>query len=93
MQLIGNVKKKQFIATKTGTNRAKPITIHVDLVPKHWRGQCCGSGIRCLFDPWIRNGKNSGSGSEKNNPDHISESVETLFWVKIFKFFDADPGW
>jgi hypothetical protein len=38
-------------------------------------------------------GKKSGSGSEKNNPDHISESVETLFWVKIFKFFDADPGW
>jgi hypothetical protein len=19
--------------------------------------QCCGSGIRCLFDPWIRDGK------------------------------------
>jgi hypothetical protein len=27
-----------------------------------------------------------------NNPDHISER-ETMFWVKIFKFFDADPGW
>ncbi len=27
-----------------------------------------------------------------NNPDHISESLETIFWVKIFKFFDADPG-
>jgi hypothetical protein len=26
-----------------------------------------------------------------NNPDHISESVETIFWVKIQKFFDADP--
>jgi hypothetical protein len=26
-----------------------------------------------------------------NNPDHISESVETTFWVKILKFFDADP--
>jgi hypothetical protein len=23
-----------------------------------------------------------------NNPDHISE-----VWVKILKFFDADPGW
>jgi hypothetical protein len=33
-------------------------------------------------------GKNSGSGM--NNPDHISES--TIFWVKILKFFDADPG-
>jgi hypothetical protein len=29
-------------------------------------------------------------------PDHISESLETSFWVKILKFFDAntypDPG-
>jgi hypothetical protein len=29
-----------------------------------------------------------------NNPDHIYESLETMiFWVKIPKFFDADPGW
>ncbi len=28
-----------------------------------------------------------------NNPDHISESFETFFWVKILKFFDADLGW
>ncbi len=27
-----------------------------------------------------------------NIPDHISESLETIFWVKILKFFDADPG-
>jgi hypothetical protein len=27
-----------------------------------------------------------------NNPDHISESSETILWVKIFEFFDADPG-
>jgi hypothetical protein len=45
--------------------------------------QCFGSGIRCLFDPWIRVGKKSGSGSGINNPDHISESLETIFWVKI----------
>jgi hypothetical protein len=38
-------------------------------------------------------GKNSGSGSGMNNPDHISESFETIFWVKILKFFKADPGW
>ncbi len=36
-------------------------------------------------------GKNSRSGFGMNNPDHISESLETIFWVKIFKFFDADP--
>jgi hypothetical protein len=27
-----------------------------------------------------------------NNPNHISESLETIFWVKILQFFDADPG-
>jgi hypothetical protein len=29
-----------------------------------------------------------------NIPDHISESIETIFGVKILKFFDedADPG-
>jgi hypothetical protein len=27
-----------------------------------------------------------------NNTDHISESLETIFWVKILKVFDADPG-
>jgi hypothetical protein len=27
-----------------------------------------------------------------NNPDHISASLETIFWVKILKFFDVDPG-
>jgi hypothetical protein len=66
------------------------------------RIQCCGSGsgIRCLFDPWIRDpGKvknqdpDPGSGSMMNNPSHFSESGETIFWVKILKFFDADPGW
>jgi hypothetical protein len=25
------------------------------------------------------------------NADHISESFETIFWVKILIFFDADP--
>ncbi len=28
-----------------------------------------------------------------NNPAHISESLETLFGVKILKFFYWDPGW
>ncbi len=27
-----------------------------------------------------------------NIPDRISESLETIFWVKILKFFDADQG-
>jgi hypothetical protein len=37
-------------------------------------------------------GKKSGSGYGMNNSDHISESLETIFWVRILKFFDADPG-
>jgi hypothetical protein len=37
-------------------------------------------------------GKKLGSGYGMNNPDHISESLETIFWVKILKFFDVDPG-
>ncbi len=27
-----------------------------------------------------------------NNPDHISESLDTIFRVKRLKIFDADPG-
>ncbi len=42
-------------------------------------------------DPGSGMGNKSGSGM--NNPDHISESLETIFWVKLLKFFDADPGW
>jgi hypothetical protein len=37
-------------------------------------------------------GKKSGSGSGMNNPDHVSESSETIFWVKILKFVDVDTG-
>jgi hypothetical protein len=33
----------------------------------------------------------SVSGSGMNNPDHISERLVTIFWVKMLKFFDADP--
>jgi hypothetical protein len=37
--------------------------------------------------------KKSRSGSGMNIPDHISESLEKIFWVKnikILKFFDSD---
>jgi hypothetical protein len=38
-------------------------------------------------------GKKPRSGTGMNIPDHISESLESIFWVKILKFFDAsDPG-
>jgi hypothetical protein len=61
----------------------------------HRSNQCCGafltpgSGIR---DPgWVKS-KDPDSGSGMNNPDHISQSLETIFFIKILKFFNADPG-
>jgi hypothetical protein len=36
-------------------------------------------------------GKKSKSGSGMNIPDHNFENLETIFWVKLLKFFDADP--
>jgi hypothetical protein len=42
---------------------------------------------------WVKNqDPYPGSGSGMNIPDHISESLETIFWVKIFEFFDADAA-
>jgi hypothetical protein len=35
-------------------------------------------------------GKKSRPGSGKKIPNHISESLETIFWEKVHKFFDAD---
>ncbi len=52
-----------------------------------------GLGSGAFFTPGSGMGKKSGSGSGMNNPEHISESLETIFWVKILKFFDANPEW
>jgi hypothetical protein len=40
-------------------------------------------------------GTKSGSGSGMNNPDNISESLETLFGLKYLYSFIwiRDPGW
>ncbi len=38
------------------------------------------------LDPGARMGKKSRSGSGMFTPGHISESLETIFWVKILKF-------
>jgi hypothetical protein len=51
-----------------------------------------GSGA--FMPPGSGMGKISGFVTGMNNPDHISESLETIIWIwKIFKFFHADPGW
>jgi hypothetical protein len=43
-----------------------------------------GSGIR--DGEWVQNQ------DPDPGPDHISESLETIFWIKILKFFDEDSG-
>jgi hypothetical protein len=52
-----------------------------------------GSGAFLI--PGSGMGKKSGSGSGMNNPDHISESLETMFGLKYFNSFVRirDPGW
>ncbi len=69
---------------------ASDSVIRIDL--KCWLliRQCCGSGA--FLTPGSGMCKKSGSGSGMNNPDHISVSLETIFWVKILKFFDAGSG-
>jgi hypothetical protein len=58
-----------------------------------------GSGIGCLFDPWIRDGRKSASGSGIRDEQPGSYFLElrnhffAFFGVKILKFFDEDPGW
>ncbi len=57
--------------------------------------QCCGSGIRGPFwplDPWSGMGKKSRSGSRVNIPDPISDSLETIFWVKNTWILWCDSG-
>jgi hypothetical protein len=50
-----------------------------------------GSGA--FLTPGSGMGKRSGSGMK--HPDHISKSLQTIFWVEIpvLKFLDANPGW
>ncbi len=56
--------------------------------------QCCGSGIRCLFDPWNRDPRwvKIRVRIRDEQPGSYFRDLETIFWVKILKFFDADPG-
>jgi hypothetical protein len=46
-----------------------------------------------LFDPWIQDGKKSGSRISITD-DHISKSYQQFFELKKLKFYDADqdPG-
>jgi hypothetical protein len=50
--------------------------------------QCCGSGygIRCLFDPWIRDLEYVLSGSRISNPYFwLKSTIILLNWLKFYK--------
>jgi hypothetical protein len=73
----------------------RPHTLHHwffgHIFSEDWRSEkfssVADSGIRCFFYPWIRDSdlgwKKFRSGM--NIPDYISESLETIFWVKPLK--------
>jgi hypothetical protein len=42
-----------------------------------------------LLDPGSGMGEISGSRSGMNNPDHIFEVLETIFWVKIGTYLNS----
>ncbi len=51
-----------------------------------------GSGAFLHLDPGRVKSQDPDPGFGMSNPDHSSKSLETIFWVKIIKFFDANPG-
>jgi hypothetical protein len=58
--------------------------------------QCCGSGIGCFFDSWIRGWEKSGSGICNNHPGSYFRSFLQFCGSGIRCFFDPlirDPGW
>ncbi len=71
---------------------AKKFAYHIHIAEKVDDLVSVADPESCVFlTPGSGMGKKSGSVSGMNNPDHISENLETIFWVKILKFFDADP--
>jgi hypothetical protein len=77
---------------------------HTFLIPssltvRYPRKQCCGSGsgIRCFFDPWIRDpGWLKKIKIRDDHPRSYFRELRNNFWVKIILFFaadaDRDPG-
>ena len=60
-----------------------PIPYFEELFDNFFGKKFYNSGIRCLFDPGIRNGFFPDPGSQ----DHILKSFLTIFWVKISIIF------
>ncbi len=87
-----NLSNEQKILRKHGcfpTATSAKISQHLFLHLKFGHNQCCGSGIRCLFDCWIRD--RDGLKIKIRSPDPnprwtsrimFSERFETLFGLK-----------
>jgi hypothetical protein len=92
---FGDLVELFFFAEETPFNTAfspKANRFHPDLQNTSGGGTINKPGVKSK-DP------DPGSGSGMNNPNHISESLETIFWVKILKFLmrirdgkNSDPG-
>ncbi len=98
---VSGTRTPRSFPSRTGRSSPRYAPAH----RKHtWRySQCWGSesGIRCFFDIWIRD---PDPGYRMNIPDHFSESLETVFWVKntyilwcgsgsgIFWQWNREPG-
>ncbi len=83
------IKENSFLQEKLAF-QARRTAAHVDFLSLLFSVADPGSGA--FLTPGSGMGKKSGPGSGMSNQDHISESLETVFWVKILKFFDAEPG-
>jgi hypothetical protein len=89
-----------FLLQKTYTfTSGTTVPIRSDKVSKQTfkskKEYCSINAKISVVDPdpgWIKN-QVTDPGSRMNNSDNTSENLETIFWVKILKFFDADSGW
>jgi hypothetical protein len=74
---------------KNGTGRTSWHLFPQPVIEKRGGNWFLGAGLaknKFCTDP------DPGSGSGMENLDHIYESWETIFLVKILKFFDMHPG-
>ncbi len=69
---------KQMLTNLRGSGLVKRRG-DVDQVRIQVQGTVLGSGIRCLFDPWIRERFFPDLGSRLDSPTQISESHVTIF--------------
>jgi hypothetical protein len=65
--------------------------VHCNIVSTSVADPNSGCGVFFTPGSGIRDGKNPEPGPEMKIPDRIFENLVSVFWVKIFKFFDADP--